>query len=312
MSMRIRYSIPVYKICWLNHAKGGIIGTFYEPETKDELLELCRGLYKDKKPFDIIGYTSNIYFLPSYNVEIMVSTRLVKELIIEDDYLIVDCGVGVRTLARQMVNEGIKGFEGLIDLPGTVAASVYGNASCYDCSINSLLLSIELLMPNGEVVVMMPEDLKLSKRSSALKRGELEGVVLSAKLRKLHGDVNELMQLAEQNHQKRQATQPGPKDNLGSIYSVSGQLSIYGQFLHVLVFFYGCMLMITGRNKQSVRLKKKDLLFRLLGARKMQSYVYDWNRYIWKDEQAHEFFWTFHSIHKKMYKRSDFEIEIKG
>ena len=72
--------MPIYSICWLNHADGGVIGTFYEPENKKELADICRTLYKEERKFDLIGYTSNIYFLPSYNADIIVSTRKVRDI----------------------------------------------------------------------------------------------------------------------------------------------------------------------------------------------------------------------------------------
>ena len=183
--MAIKYNIPIYDVSWLNHSNGGgKIGTFYEPETKEELIEFCHSLYKAGKQFDLIGHTSNIYFLPDYSVDIMVSTRRVKSVDEKDDCIVCDCGVPVSKLSRQMVNEGVKGFEGLIDLPGTVAASVYGNASCYGCSINQILESFEILRPDGKVETQTPEFLKMRKRSTTLKRGELEGVILSVRLRK--------------------------------------------------------------------------------------------------------------------------------
>ena len=179
--MIIRNNISVYDICWLNHAQGGMIGTFYEPENLDELRNICSTLYKEDKDFDLIGHTSNIYFLPDYSVANMVSTRKCNNIVEETDYIICDCGVSVAKLSHQMVDKGIKGFEGLIDLPGTVGAAVYGNASCYGCSINSLLISFELLKPDGDIVTVYPNDLKLSKRSSSLKRHELKGIILSVK-----------------------------------------------------------------------------------------------------------------------------------
>jgi UDP-N-acetylmuramate dehydrogenase len=114
---------------------------FYEPESKEELTSLCRDLYKRKEDFLIIGHTSNIYFTPDYHANIIVSTRKVKDINISDDSINVDCGVSVRSLSRRMVDLGIKGFYGLIDLPGTVGAAVYGNASCFNCSITKLLIS---------------------------------------------------------------------------------------------------------------------------------------------------------------------------
>lgn len=310
--MITRHNIPVYEICWLNHADSGTIGTFYEPENVEELKDICSTLYQEGKSFDLIGHTSNIYFLPGYNVDYMVSTRKCTQYSETESEIVCDCGVSVMKLARKMVDEGIKGFEGLIDLPGTVAASVYGNASCFGCSINALLTSCTLLQPNGNVQTIKPQDLRLSKRSSALKRKELEGVILSVTLKKEKGDVKELTTLAEQNRQTRKASQAGPKDNLGSIYSTSGGWSYYSIIPRMLTKVYGFLIGLSDKDKERKRHKKKVFLFSLLGAKDLLPYVYGWNRYIWTDEQSHQLFWKFHKIHQKMFKKSVFEIEIKG
>lgn len=306
--MIIKKKVRIYDICWLNYAQGGMIGTFYEPETKEELINICRSLYKNGKQFDLIGHTSNIYFLPNYSVDVMVSTRKVKAVEYTKDLIIADCGAPVKSLAHKMVNEGIKGFEGLIDLPGTVAASVYGNASCYDCSINSMLVSVEFLKENGDIVTFKPVDLKFRRRSSALKCGDIKGVILSVTLRKEYGDKEELKVLADKNHMRRFETQPGPKDNLGSIYSGNHQKSVYN---YVIIFLSKiCTRLVTLFT--SYKVKQKYIYFSLLGAKDLLPYVRSWNRYIWKDEKSHVLFWKYHRLHKKLYKNSTFEIEIKG
>lgn len=309
--MQTRFNVPIYSICWLNHCDGGVIKTLYEPESKDELLDICRTLYRNNKKFDVIGYTSNIYYLPSYNVETMVSTRKVKEIEEHEEYIIAACGVSVSKLARQKVSEGIKGFEGLIDLPGTVGASVYGNASCYGCSINELLISCELLCPDGHVKILNQNDLKLQKRSSVLKRGEQSGVILSVKLKKESGDVEILKKKAEQNHRRRKTTQPPPQNNLGSIYGVTNGWSLYSYLPRALAKVYSVILNILLKDKQMQKKKKKEFLFRILGAKEIVPYVYSWNRFMWIDEKSHSLFWKYHELHKKMFNESKFEIEIK-
>lgn len=308
--MKKKNNIPIYSICWLNHANGGNIGTFYEPETKEELIDLCRSLYKERKNFDLIGHTSNIYFLPTYSVDIMVSTRRLKNVAYNGDFIIADCGANVKALAYAMVNEGVKGFEGLIDLPGTVAAAVYGNASCYKCSVNDMLVSVEFLKENGEIVILKPEDLKFTKRSSALKRGEIKGVILSVTLRKEYGNAETLKKLAEENHKNRISTQPGPKDNLGSIYLPPNGMTFWGSLVRALAAIYGvCIGLVNRKSKTNL---KRNFILRILGARDVQPYVYNWNRYMWSDEKSHKLFWKFHRIHKIIFKKSEFEIEIKG
>lgn len=309
--MIIRNNISVYDICWLNHAQGGMIGTFYEPENLDELRNICSTLYKEGKYFDLIGHTSNIYFLPDYSVANMVSTRKCNNIVEETDYIICDCGVSVAKLSHQMVDKGIKGFEGLIDLPGTVGAAVYGNASCYGCSINSLLISFELLKPDGGIETVYPDRLELSKRSSSLKRNELKGIILSVKLKKEQGDVILLKSLAEKNHHLRKVFQPSPKDNLGSIYASKQKKTAFGFIVLGIAKFFGLIYGLTGKNFKQVRDKQKEIVLTLLQARELLPYVYGWNRYIWKDELAHTLFWKFDKIHRLLYKYNEFEIEIK-
>lgn len=304
--MIVKNNIPIYSVSWLNHVEGGMIGTFYEPENKEELIELCMSLYKENKTFDLIGHTSNIYYLPNYSVDTMVSTRRVKEVKYQSDLIIADCGVSVKTLARAMVDEGVKGFEGLIDLPGTVAASVCGNASCYDCSINSILVSVEFLKESGEIITLKPEDLKLSKRSSALKRGELGGVILSVTLRKEVGDAEQIKTLADKNHETRTKKQPGPKDNLGSIYSDSKKWSVKGIILHTIAKAVSFLL------KPIKQVSTTNIILYMTGCKELIPYVWGWNRFIWKDEESHKLFWKYHQIHKKLFLINDFEIIIKG
>lgn len=310
--MIIRHNVPIYKISWLRFANGGAIGTYYEPENIQELKEICTTLYQKGKNFDLIGHTSNIYFLPSYSVDILVSTRKVNETTEEDKYIIADCGVSVSSLARQMVKKGIKGFEGLIDLPGTVAASVYGNASCYGCSINSLLESFQLLTPDCEIKTLHTGDLKLSKRSTSLKRNELGGVIITVTLRKENGDADQLRLLADQCHKRRKTTQPPANDNLGSIYSNKHELTPIGFVIKGIAKIIATLYGLTGQSRNKIKKKQQEIMLILSGGKELIPYVYSWNRYIWKDERSHELFWKFHHIHKKLFKESNFEIEIKG
>ena len=309
--MIVKYNVPVYDICWLNHAEGGIIGKYYEPESLEELKCLCKSLFEERIAFDIVGHTSNIYFMPNYNVDIMVSTRKVRNISITNNYIIADCGVSVKQLSKRMVDEGIIGFDGLVDLPGTVAASVYGNSSCYGCSINSLLVSIEVLTPSGDVLNYSPDDLKMTERSTALKRGELKGVILSVKLRKVLGDLDDIKKRAKKNHEHRLVSQPGPKDNLGSIYFSSSEMTIYSFIPRILSNLYGIMLKLFSRD-DDIKRRKLNVMLYILGAKELIPYVYGWNRYLWKDEKSHALFWEFHKLHKRLFKESNFEIEIRG
>lgn len=304
--MIVRNNVPIYNFCWLHHCKGGHVHYLYEPESKEELASLCKKLYKQDKCFDIVGYTSNIYFLPDYNTEVIISTRKVKSVVETEEVILADCGTSVSHLARKMVEEGVEGFEGLVDLPGTIGASIYGNASCYGCSINNLLISLEVLKPNCDIVTLYPKDLELTHRSSAFKRHEIEGVILSAKLNKKYGDAIELKQKAMEITHLRKSTQPGPANNLGSIYSNEEGSTYLGFILRIIG-----RLCKTIMSPFGIKISEIDVALYLLGEKDLNKYIFDWNRFIWYDENAHNAFWRYHKIHRLLFRKSQFEIEIK-
>lgn len=68
--------------------------------------------------------TSNIFFHSTYNPEAVISTIGVKDYVLVNDILTVDCGVSVVKLAKGMLEQGYAGFHGLTILPGTVASAI--------------------------------------------------------------------------------------------------------------------------------------------------------------------------------------------
>ena len=249
--------------------------------------------------------------MPDYSVERMVSTRKLKKFEEREKCIYAECGVSVKQLAQYCVEHGIKGYEGLVDLPGTVAASVYGNASCYGCSIAKNLIEAEVLEPAGNIVKLTNDDLKFQKRSSAFKRGERKGIILSVLLSKEYGDEAQIKHQAEKNHKTRKETQPGPRNSLGSIFANSGKRTILNLILSMVCKAYGILLRLIGNKQEVIKKRKKKLLFTLLGASDVEPYVLSWNWYQWQDEYSHVAFWKYVRQHKRMFTKSEFEIEIK-
>lgn len=112
----------ISELSWIH--RGGMATNYYEPESVEELVELVRSFYYTGEKFDLVGITSNIYFKDSYNVDNLVSTKQINRYTEDDSVITAECGVNVARLSREMVAKGVKGFEGLIDLPGTVGGGV--------------------------------------------------------------------------------------------------------------------------------------------------------------------------------------------
>lgn len=307
-----RKNIPIKEIAWVAPSDAGVIGTLYEPENVAELTTLCQHFFEQNTAFDLVGHTSNILYTSRYSVERMVSTRRVDHYRLEEDHIICECGTNVRLLAQSMTKAGVKGFDGLIDLPGTVGSALYGNAGCFQCSVSALLMEATLLLPDGTVQTATPEWFHFTQRSSALKRQEQKAIILSATLRKETGDASILMHTAEENHRKRRAAQPGPKNSLGSIFSNSGEPTELKHQIDGRLSELEVRLISENADLKTQREETTHQALALLGEDCLQPYVRAWNWYQWNDDNAHRLFWNYVKQHRRMFTRSDFEIEIKG
>lgn len=97
--------------------------------------------------------------------------------------------VVVTTLAR-----GWGGLEALSGIPGCAGAAPIQNIGAYGVELSDVLHSIEFLdRETEEVRRIFPDELELSYRDSAIKRRELEGVVISIDLVLKKADADETL-----------------------------------------------------------------------------------------------------------------------
>ena len=309
--MEILHNISPQQISWVKSNKEAfeasrtLIENAYYPETIDELTELVSLFYSQGSSFTLIGYSSNTLFLPSFAEKNLICTKRLDHYHISDFYIECECGVNVSKLAKDMVQKGYKGFEGLTDLPGTVAAAVYGNCGCRGCSINELVSSFDILTPEGKIETLTTEHLKLRYRSSALKRNELKGVIIKIRLNKKVGNADELMQIAEKNHRHRKKMQPSAANNLGTTFNGGSKPTIKGFMFKKMERIIGFIFW----TKDSRFTYPK--LLKLIGKGKFEPYIYYWNRYMFQDANSHLLFPEYIDFVKSLYKDARLEIEIR-
>ena len=295
---------------------GGTCGCWITPHDVTQLTELCRWLYQEKQKFEVVGQTSNIFFHSTCNPTVVVCTTRVNDYTVVSDAspsgpatVTCGCGVNVMRLSKDLLEQGYAGVCGLTSLPGTVASAVVGNAGCFKCSITALLQSLDCLLPDGTVKTYSREELRFSHRSSAFKRGELEGVILSVCLHlEKAADVEEEKRKAARSTQWRKRNQEGPAKNLGSTFAVLKMRKNLRNITAFCIAYIGSKLRIGSYR----RLLKKGLL-RLYGYHRIDAYVSDKNvnTFVWRDEQAERMFPIYKEMMNKIYNHATLEIEEK-
>ena len=286
---------------------GGICACWIAPVSVAQLTEVCRYLYSNHIAFDLIGQTSNIFFHSTYNPQVVVSTVKVSNYEIKDDIIICDCGVSVIKLAKDCLAKGYAGFYGLVGLPGTVASAAVNNASCFNCSISSMLISADLLILNGKVLTIEKNDFLYSHRSSAFKRGEKKGVILSVKLKAEKADDIEVeYRKSEETKIYRKKKQEGPNRNLGSVFSILKRKQNFKN--QIAAIFTKITKLFRVSNPKRVN---KQLLLWLYGYSVLSRYISDKNinTFIWKDSEAEIYFEKYKEFMGKVYKNPIMEVE---
>lgn len=289
---------------------GGVCAIWVKPATIDELIVVCKYLYMNGLDFDLVGQTSNIFCHSTYNPKVVVSTIRINEYVLNEDVIICECGCSVIKLAKEMLVRGYAGFYGLVGLPGTVASAVVNNAGCFNCSISSMLLSADVLLPDGSVRTLTKEDFGFIKRSSVFKRNEVDGIILSVKLKLQRADnVDEELLKAENTKVWRKVHQEGYAKNLGSIYAKKQMKRNVKNILSVICFKTAGWL---GIACPAVVLKR--MLLWLYGYKDLDQYISDKNinTFVWGDKDAEQAFERYKQFMSQVYKNLEIEIEEKS
>lgn len=308
--MKIFNNEILQKVSWIKSNKSrlsqeGSITNLYYPENLEEFKELLSSFVRSNLSFDIIGYASNTLFLPTYRVENLICTIFVKDWYETETSIICDCGVNVSQLSKAMIEKGYKGFEGLTDLPGTIAAAVYGNCGCRGCSVLDLVESFSIMNSEGIISTLHVSSLMPSYRSTTLKRKELKGVILSVCLKKKQGDRQLLKSKAEENHRIRLAQQPSAANNLGTTINGGAKRTLKGLFFIYIEKLISILTLCKDRRNTF------PILLKITGNSRYIPYIYYWNRYMFLDEKAHELFPEYFEFIKTLYKDARLEIEIR-
>ena len=232
-TQKIQYEthVDLKKRTWIH--RGGIAGIYISPASADELETIVSFLYSEDISFLLIGHTSNLYILNECNIPVVVSTAKCRYFQIEDGQLFCEAGVGVINLSKQMIKQGIKGFEYLTGLPGTIGAALVNNSSCRENSISELLVSARVVLKDGSIKIFLPEDFKYEFRNSVFKKREVEGTIISTVLKVTFGDAAKMQQMAEENDQDRAKRLEGYTKNLGTDDELTASKTVYGMGLDI-------------------------------------------------------------------------------
>ncbi len=172
---------------------GGPADVLVTVKSADELADVMKVIWEHEMPYYILGGGSNV-LVSDKGVRGVVVLNRAKEVRFESgDQPTVWCEAGVvfSNLANRCASKGMAGLEWAATVPGTIGGAVYGNAGAFGGDISENLIWAELLTKNGREKFSV-EQMGYGYRTSILKRGEINAIVLSALLRLKNSNKEEV------------------------------------------------------------------------------------------------------------------------
>ncbi len=197
---------------------GGAADALMTVNSADELADAMRIIWEQGIPYVILGGGSNVLVSDKGARGIVVLNRAKDVRFEEGDEPSVWCESGVvfSNLANRCAAKGLSALEWAATVPGTVGGAVYGNAGAFGGDISQNLIWTEVLTRAGRKKLSVDE-MGYAYRTSVLKNGNENAIILSALLRLKNASKEEVSAKIESFSERRKATQP-PGASMGSMF----------------------------------------------------------------------------------------------
>ncbi|MFN3925839.1 MAG: UDP-N-acetylmuramate dehydrogenase [Pseudanabaenaceae cyanobacterium] len=216
--MPIRSQVPLAGLTTLK--VGGTAEFLAQPRSLEELLACWYWAQDQGLPVTVLGAGSNLLISDRGLGGLVLCTRYLRGTVWGTEGVITAlAGEPLVKLAWQASDRGWGGMEWAVGIPGTVGGMVYMNAGAQGGCCADILMSTQLLTPQGQILTLPAKDLCLSYRYSALQGVYQDYVLLSAELQlKAGGDPQQIKQRTMANCQHRHSTQPYHLPSCGSVF----------------------------------------------------------------------------------------------
>ncbi|WP_441003644.1 FAD-binding protein [Pseudocolwellia agarivorans] len=289
---------------------------FCKPRTLNDLQKMVVFLNNENLDFEVIGDSSNVYFLECRKHNIIISTTKLNNFVHKDGELTCDCGLNLTKLANYCVDNGIANYEGFLGIPGTIGGAVVNNSGAFSSEISKVLKSITFLNTDNEIITLTNKDLKYKRRFSLIKSKQITGLVLTATF-DVSNIVGKDVTIKQANDLVifRRGYIDSDKISLGSVFISSTYSHLrdkykYRLFLKKIIYFIGKQFIKKDKEKRKFN---KELEFKVLGLSRFIDHCDTMNRFYWtKDTKEDIFFDYLNTLSDMSDNTLEIEIEMKG
>ncbi len=208
---------------------GGKAKYFYKAKTKEELIKAVKTAKKSRLPFFILGGGSNLLVSDKGFDGIVINFKF-SDFNFENNKIFCEGGVLLASIVSKAAENGLKGLECGVGIPGTIGGAIRGNAGAFGESIGDVVKQVEVFNSKKEKIENYSQkDGKFAYRESVFKKRP-ELVILSAELELKTGNKEEIQKKMKEYLDYRKEKQPLEFPSAGSVFKNPPDISA-GQFI---------------------------------------------------------------------------------
>ena len=196
---------------------GGKVRAICYPKGEEELVKLVSLLKERKIKYFVLGNGSNVLFSDSLYDGIIIKLDNFNKISIDGDEIIVGAGYPLIKLSNDAMRNSLCGLEFASGIPGTVGGAIFMNAGAYGEDMSKIVKSVRVLTSNCEIVELSNEEMEFSYRTTMLQK-HLDYVCISATLKLIPGDKEEIEEIMAKRRATRRETQPLTLPSAGSVF----------------------------------------------------------------------------------------------
>lgn len=195
---------------------GGPADILAFPKSAKEVEQIVAYCRETDTPWLVLGNASNLIVRDGGIRGVVIMLSEMNQITVEDTTLIVEAGAKLIDTTYVALHESLTGFEFACGIPGSVGGAVFMNAGAYDCEIQDIFASCDVLLADGRVVTMMKEEMAFSYRHSTLQ--DQHAIILSARFDLAQGDQDQIKKRMDELTELRQLKQPLEYPSCGSVF----------------------------------------------------------------------------------------------
>lgn len=196
---------------------GGPAAAYVCPDGEPGLKTVLSFCQREGLPFFILGNGSNLLVSDAgYEGVVISMTEGLTRLEAEGERIFAASGQLLSRTAKMALKEGLTGLEFAAGIPGTIGGALVMNAGAYGAEIKDVLEYARVMTPEGEILTLGPEELKMGYRTSCIPA--MGYTVLEACFHLKKGNRDEIEAYMNELSLKRREKQPLQYPSAGSTF----------------------------------------------------------------------------------------------